>query len=280
MVRRFGGAPVTELSLASRTGLLELPTARVWGAALDLLGRPGMVDEAVLAGTTAGRVGAGADVPPVLRGAALTVAGHDHQVAAYGLGAVTDGAVLDSLGTAEALVRTVRPPLPPARVASLAAHGISVGWSVVADHLCVLAGIPTGLTLNRLAGALGVASTAARRALAEQALAAPPTDPPPRLVDVRGDRFGLADIPDGVTPGLLWRVATEALAEQSQRVLDRVDELTGPHGEVVVAGGWLHDPAILAAKRRQFPAMRTTDITEPGAYGAALLAGTTQLSRT
>jgi hypothetical protein len=42
----------------------------------------------------------------------------------------------------------------------------------------------------------------------------------------------------------------------------------------VVGGGWLHDPALLAAKRRQFPAMRSTGVSEPGAYGAALLAGT------
>ena len=62
----------------------------------------------------------------MLRGATLTVAGHDHQVAAYGLGAATDGALLNSLGTAEALVRTVR-PLAPAQVAALTAAGVSVG---------------------------------------------------------------------------------------------------------------------------------------------------------
>jgi sugar (pentulose or hexulose) kinase len=273
VVRRLGGAPVTELSLASRTGLLDIGRARPWDAALDLLDRPRLLDEAVIAGTPAGRVTEGEDVPPALTGAVLTVAGHDHQVAAYGVGAATDGAVFDSLGTAEALVRTVRPPLPGQRVAALAAQGISVGWGVVADHLCVLAGIPTGLTLNRIASMLGAVTAAERHVLGEQALAVPPNHPVPRLVDPREDGFGILDITDGVTPAMLWRAAADALAERAQRVLERIDALTRPHTEVVVAGGWLHNPAVLAAKRRQYPAMRTTTVTEPGAYGAALLAG-------
>lgn len=274
VVRRLGGAPVTELSLASRTGLFDIERARPWDAALDLLDRPRLLGEAVVAGTPAGRVTATADVPAVLNDAVLTVAGHDHQVAAYGVGAAADGALFDSLGTAEALVRTVRPPLPRQRIAALAGQGISVGWGVVADHLCVLAGLPTGLTLNRIAGMLGAVTSAERRALGEQSLAVPPTRPVPRLVDVHEDGFGILDITDGITPALLWRAAVDALAEHAQRVLDRIDALTRPHSEVVVAGGWLHNAAVLAAKRRQYPAMRSTNVSEPGAYGAALLAGT------
>ncbi len=40
----------------------------------------------------------------------------------------------------------------------------------------------------------------------------------------------------------------------------------------MAAGGWLHNPAVLEAKQRQYPGMRTTEVAEPGAYGAALLA--------
>src|SRR5581483_9409705 len=106
VVRRLGGAPVAELSLASRTGLLELATGREWGAALDLLGVRRLLPDLVVAGTPAGRA-SGEHTPPELRGATLTVAGHDHQVAAYAVGAAVDGALFDSLGTAEAFVRTV-----------------------------------------------------------------------------------------------------------------------------------------------------------------------------
>jgi sugar (pentulose or hexulose) kinase len=271
VVRGLGGEPVAELSLASRTGLFDVGQARPWDAAYGLLGWPPLLPEPVLAGTPAGSA-RGDGVPAALHGAVLTVAGHDHQVAAYGLGATTDGALLDSVGTAEALVRTVRPPLAVERIAALTAQGISVGWGVVADHLCVLAGLPTGLTLNRVAGMLGATSSADRIALGEQALAIPGEHPTLRLVDPRHEQFGIAGITDAVTPALLWRVVVDDLAAESQRVLAQIDAITGPYRQVVVAGGWLHNPALLAAKRRQYAAMRTTSIAEPGAYGAALLA--------
>jgi sugar (pentulose or hexulose) kinase len=271
VVRGLGGEPVAELSLASRTGMFDVGRARPWDAAFGLLGWPPLLPEPVLAGTPAGRAG-GDGMPAALRGAVLTVAGHDHQVAAYGVGAATDGALFDSLGTAEALVRTVRSPLAAERIAALTAQGVSVGWGVVADHLCILAGLPTGLTLNRIAVMLGATSSADRSALGEQALVTPGGHPTLRLVDPRDEQFGIAGITDGVTPALLWRAAVDGLVAQSHRVLARIDAITGPYHQVVVAGGWLHNPALFAAKGRQYPAMRTTAIAEPGAYGAALLA--------
>jgi len=270
VVRRLGGAPVAELSLASRTGLLDLAGRRSWDAAAALLDWPPLLADLVVAGTPAGRV-SGDGAPPSLRGAVLTVAGHDHQVAAYGVGATTAGALFDSLGTAEALVRTVRAPLSPAEVGGLAGHGMSVGWGVVDGHLCVMAGVPTGLTLGRLAALLGAATPAARDALGELALAAP-AHPTLRLVEPRNGQFGLAGVSDGVTPGVLWRTAVEDLVAESARLLGLIDAHAGPYRDVVVAGGWLRDPALLAAKRRQYPAMRTTALPEPGAYGAATLA--------
>jgi len=271
VVRELGGEPVAELSLASRTGLFDIGRARPWDAAFGLLGWPPLLPEPVLAGTPAGRAG-GDSNPAALRGAVLTVAGHDHQVAAYGVGATTDGALLDSVGTAEALVRTLRPPLAAERIAALTAQGMSVGWGVVADHLCVLAGLPTGLTLNRVAVMLGATSSADRAALGEQALATPGEHPTLRLVDPRYGQFGITGITDGVTPALLWRAIVDGLAAESQRVLAQIDAIAGPYRQIVVTGGWLHNPALLAAKRRQYPAMRTTAVAEPGAYGAALLA--------
>jgi hypothetical protein len=42
---------------------------------------------------------------------------------------------------------------------------------------------------------------------------------------------------------------------------------------VLAAGGWLANPAVLAAKRRQFPGLVVTSIAEAGAAGAGYLAG-------
>lgn len=271
VVRRLGGAAVTELSLASRTGLLELSQARPWDAAFALLDWPPLLGDLVVAGTPAGTA-QGDGVPAVLDGAVLTVAGHDHQTASYGVGAATDGALFDSLGTAEGLVRTVGTPVPAADVGELAGLGMSVGWAVVSGHMSILAGVPTGLTLNRVAAMVGATSAADRARLGEQALTVDRGWPAPRLVDLRYEKFGIADITDGMSPAVLWRSAVDGLVAESERALARIDAVVGPYRRVVVGGGWLHNPAVLAAKRRQYPAMRTTEIAEPGAYGAALMA--------
>jgi sugar (pentulose or hexulose) kinase len=270
VVRRLGGAAVAELSLASRTGLLELAGARPWDVAFGVLGCPPLLGEPVVAGTPVGTAH-GPDVPATLHGAVLTVAGHDHQTASYGVGAATDGALFDSLGTAEGLVRTIRAPLPAERVGELAAQGMSVGWGVIADHLCVLTGLPTGLTLDRVASMVGATTPAARHRLGEQAAEASP-EVGPSLVDLRYEKFGIAGITDGITPPGLWRSTVDDLAARSARMVSMMDAVAGRHSRVVVGGGWLHNPAVLAAKQRQYPDMRVTHVVEPGAYGAALMA--------
>jgi len=84
LVAGFGGEPVAELSLASRTGFYDLHARAPWDAALEWAGAPaGLVGEAVPAGTPMGRVG---DALPEARGAVLTVGGHDHLSAAVLLG--------------------------------------------------------------------------------------------------------------------------------------------------------------------------------------------------
>ena len=52
-----------------------------------------------------------------------------------------------------------------------------------------------------------------------------------------------------------------------------VAELIGEHRTVIAAGGWLTNPAVLAAKLRQFCGLVTSSAAESGAAGAAYLAG-------
>jgi sugar (pentulose or hexulose) kinase len=108
--------------------------------------------------------------------------------------------------------------------------------------------------------------------LGERALAAAGDHPTLRLVDRRGDQFGIEGVTPGATPAVLWRAAVDGLVAESARLLTRIEAVTGPYREVVVAGGWLRNPAVLAAKRRQYPDIQTSAVAEPGAYGAALLA--------
>jgi sugar (pentulose or hexulose) kinase len=69
-----------------------------------------------------------------------------------------------------------------------------------------------------------------------------------------------------------WLATVDAVCAEAALVLAEIDRVAGPYREVVVAGGWLRNAALRAAKLRQFPAMRITDVAEPGAYGAALMA--------
>ena len=270
VVRSLGGEPVAELSLAGRTGMLEIDGARPWDDAFELLGTPPLLPTPVIAGTPAGTVGP--DAPGILRGAVLTVAGHDHQSAAYGADATADGAVFDSMGSAEALVRTVRAPLERDRILRLTEHGISVGWGVVEGHLCILSGLPTGLTLERVGMMVGATTRADRRALGEAAEALPGRVPGLRLRNPAYEGFAIDGITDDVSPAALWRGAVEDMIELADRQLALVEAEAGPHTAVVAGGGWLNNAAVRAAKLRQFPGLRVTDLAEPGAHGAARLA--------
>jgi hypothetical protein len=47
----------------------------------------------------------------------------------------------------------------------------------------------------------------------------------------------------------------------------------GEHRSVLVAGGWLHNPLVRAVKERQYGDFVSRDLPEPGATGAARMAG-------
>src|SRR6201999_3182873 len=93
-------------------------------------------------------------VLPRPRDAVLTVAGHDHLVAGVGVGVVAPGDVLDSCGTAEALVR-VAPPLDAAARRRSVEGGVTVGWHVAPGRQALLAGLWSGLALREVLDRLG-----------------------------------------------------------------------------------------------------------------------------
>lgn len=299
-VAALGGTPGSELSLASRTGLLDVTTGRAWSAAVDLLGvdllgepRPAGVPEGrVRVGgrrvdgrvRVDGRATDGPGLPASLDGAVLAVGGHDHQTAALAAGAARDGALFDSLGTAEALLQFTTGPTSPAVVASLVedAEGlglrITAGLTVVRGHYCVMAGLRTGFGLERVAAALGARTREERARLAADALAVL-DDPTARVAAL--DAVGVEPTDDGVRlvlrgdagPAQVWAATVDRLVEASNASIARMRTAAGEHTSVLAAGGWLANEAVLAAKRRQFPGLVVTTVTEAGAAGAAYLAG-------
>jgi sugar (pentulose or hexulose) kinase len=270
VVRGLGGEEAAEQSLASRTGWLELSTRRWWTEALEWSGaRMSLMPEVVTAGTPLGRVTASACISRAA-GAILTVAGHDHQAAAVGAGACSPGDVLDSCGTAEALVRTVPAHLESSSVVTLARGGITTGWHVLPGHWCLLGATQGGLTLQRVLGVLG-RTTQDLLDLDRDALAS--NVDTISIGGTDGGPVSISGIASGAGPGDVWRAALEAVTALASQVHEAMSTVVGGHRRLVAVGGWCHSLALLEVKRRCLGPLRRVLVTEPGARGAALLAG-------
>jgi sugar (pentulose or hexulose) kinase len=270
VVRRLGGHEVAELSLASRTGLLDLPARVPFAEALAWAGLPqDLLGELVTAGTPAG-TSDGAALPET-EGAVLTVAGHDHLCAGVGVGVVAPGDVLDSCGTAEALVRVVAPPLDGEQVRRSVAGGVSVGWHLAEGRQALLTAVWSGLALQEVLDALRV-DGAERAELDAGALATAPGDAYDIDLDLTSfERLPLR-LPADVPPERLWRGAIDAAAAGADALLAHIEAVAGPRRRLVVTGGWARDEAVLASKAR-LGAIEVPPVVEAGARGAALLAG-------
>ena len=269
VVRRLGGDAVLELSLAGRTGWLDV-TARDWwddaltwsGASRDLM--PPLVGAGVPVGAVTSEVAS-----PLLHGALLTLAGHDHQAAALGARAIGPGHELDSSGTAEALVRTVSRMPSRADTARLAAAGITTDPSIEPGHWTLLAGTEGGLAQNRALDLLGVGADGLAQldAAAEHA-------PGGRVVvgGLGGDALTLGGIAGGVGPGEVWKAVVAAAADEALALHRAMDDVVGPAVRVVVTGGWRHSAEVMSAKAARFDHLEVSAVDEAGALGAATLA--------
>jgi sugar (pentulose or hexulose) kinase len=179
--------------------------------------------------------------------------------------------VLDSCGTAEALVRVVAPPLGPESVRRAVDGGVTVGWHVTAGRQALLGGLWSGLVLQEVLDALG-GGEAARPELDAGALATAPGEAPAIELDLRSLERPPLRLPAGIAPELVWSGALETVAREAEAVLTHIDAVAGPRRRVVVTGGWARDEALLAAKARR-GALEHPPVGEAVARGAALLAG-------
>lgn len=267
IVHSLGGRALAEASLASRTGWLDVAAGEWWGEALDAFG----IDRALLpgieqAGASWGEVG---DALPEGRGAVLTVAGHDHLTASVGAGAVRDGDVLDSCGTAEAFVTATVDLNDIERCVS---GGVTVGRHVLPGRCALLGGLRSGLLLERCFMMLGVDDDEAREALDDKALALDPTEPDllAGLVPVLEDE---GDVPPGVEPARFRRAALDHVGGQAVDLLAVIERAAGRTSRLIATGGGTRSHAFMALKRAALGPLLIPQVAEAGARGAALLAG-------
>lgn len=268
----LGGRRVAELSLLGRTGLLDVHTGGPWAPALEHLGVDAdLLPTIVSAGAPAGHV---RDDHPVaaLRGAVLTVAGHDHAVAAAAVGCGAPGSALDSFGTAEAYLAAASHVPEPAVVRRLALEGISVYPHVVRGSTGFIGGTRTGLVLKRVQRVLGAEHDPARAALDTATLALPPGD----TAGVRVTGFHMEDHEVGIhlgteahTPAHVWRAALDGGTARGHELLATLRTAGVGVDHLVVAGGWTRMRSVLRAREVLAPVVEVADVDQPGTWGAA-----------
>ncbi len=279
------GEPVTDLTLAGRTGGMDVRAAR-WHP--DLLAAAG-VDPARLPrivppGQPAGRCATAAARSAGLRaGTPVVVAGHDHLVAGYAAGVRRPGGQMDSMGTAEAvftLTAAVPGDLPP---------GTGTSWNRFVDgtHYCLISGFPGSGRLvdwftNRFLGLSGDAghdrfaelvNSVERRPtgiVVEPYLfgRAAPVPDPGRGLAVHGvrPRHTVADLALALLEGASAQVRW--MAEEQLRVL----AVESP-SRTAVAGGPTRSRAWMRVKAALTPGeLRVMDEPDAVCAGAALLA--------
>jgi len=272
IVLGLGGEEASELSLASRTGWLDLATRTWWAESLSATEmKESLLPPLVTAGTALGGV-TNSEVSTALAGAVLTVAGHDHQAAAVGVGAIHEGDELDSCGTAEALVRTVQPNLPEETIAELARAGITTGWHVLAQRWCLLGGTEGGRTLQRVRALLGEDGEDLD-ALDAAALAVSPLEVRGLVLEVTSERVVVKGANENTRPELIWRSALEHVTREAKLTHVAMSRLSGPLRQLVVTGGWSNSRALLHVKRDMIGPLERSGVSQAGCRGAALLAG-------
>ena len=282
VVHRLGGVRASEWSLASRTGLLDQDSDDLWPAALAAIDADAeLIPPRVVAGTPLGTAG-GTGVPEALRGAVLTIAGHDHPVAAVGCGTIGADEVFDSFGTAEALVRSTPGALDRDARHRLASAGVNAVHHVLAGRRVLLGGTKAGLLLRRTLDMLGAGSALRRADLDDQACALQDATGDPRSGSLEGIRVWGAANDDGtlritvttdkVSPAAIWLAAIENGLDEAARCLLLMEAEIGPAEAVVVAGGWIRMSSVRRAKSRTSVPVRFSERSQAGAFGATMFA--------
>ncbi|MFF5289198.1 FGGY-family carbohydrate kinase [Paractinoplanes globisporus] len=274
----LGGRTALEQSLTSRTGLLDQDTGGPWPRMLDVLG----VDETFLptlveAGSPFGEASASA-VPDSMAGALLTVAGHDHLVAAEATGRLPADHYHVSMGTAEVLLRVIDGPLGFDARRRLADHLINEVRHVVPGKHVLVAGVKTGLLLRRILQTAGIHDRAGRDLLDADVMALPYEGKlPADAIQVSGARnddgvLKLTVRTDGVSPAEVFGAVLRHSNDEIARLIEAMDRELPPAATTTLTGGWASMAAVRRARGRVLPAMTASARDQETAYGATRVA--------
>ncbi|MEV7828975.1 FGGY family carbohydrate kinase [Microbacterium enclense] len=276
VVAALGGDVALELSLASRTGLIDQDSGAAWPAMLDALG----VDADLLPPLRGGGVPwgmASKAFGPRIAGAALTVAGHDHLVAAQANGTLDADSYHVSLGTAEVLLRVLDAPLGFAARRRLADALINEVRHVVPGQHVLVAGVKTGLLLRRALHAAGISDRAGRDALDAAVMTLPyEGELPAGAVEVTGARND-----DGVlrltlhteaSPAEIFGAVLRHSNDEVAALIAAMDREVAPATRSTLTGGWAGMASVRRARAEVLPDPSLSTREQDVAYGAADMA--------
>ncbi len=269
---RLTGQMYAEPSLASRSGLFDQDSGGPFDAACQLLGTgPDLLPTIRWAGAAWGH---GTRTSDVVANVPITVAGHDHLVAAFANGIVAPNDVFLSSGTADALLRVLPKRLSAEHRANVVDSGWSHGWHVVRGRHVLLGGTQGGLVLRRVLDVLG----SDRRDDLDRAIVSGDVLDDASVRDrviVSGageqDETVVITVRNDSSPVDVWAAALQHTTDELATVYSRVSPGVDDSGNVVAAGGWIQMESVWLAKQRLFPSIRRSHLVEAGATGAAIL---------
>lgn len=282
---RLCGEIAMDRSLASRLSLLDIRTGELSSELLLAAGiDPEILPPVVDAGTRLGTVTRDASRATGLpEGTVVSVGGHDHPCGALGIGLVRPGELLDSIGTAESVFAVTG---APALDDETAASGFEQGRYVVPGMTYAMGGVYTsGASVEWVLRLLGLEDSDRHTRLLELARQARPgsdgamflpylrlAGPPVNDNRVRGAFVGLSDshgrpeLARSVLEGLVYEFVC------SLRAMERVFDVQ--MSRIIAIGGGAANSLGLAVKRDLTGiTIERSDAAEPGALGAAMLAG-------
>lgn len=280
---RLGSAPATDYSQAARTLAFDLQHLR-WDH--DLIERtgidPALFSPVMAAGTAIGTVSAEAAAVTGLRpGTTIGLGGHDHVCGAFAAGVTEHGALLDSMGTAEALFVALDAPIWDP---SLGQMGFTQGAHVAAGKYYGLGGLYTsGAAVDWIRSITGRED---RMALSGAAAAVPPGSngatflphlrlSTPPIVDSRS-RGAFLGLTTDIDQAALVRAVFEGLAYEARTCIGPLVRFAGSSElpDVTVIGGSARNELLLRIKASVMNRPHhVVELHEATAFGAALLGG-------
>lgn len=281
---RLSGVAATDYSLATRTLALDLHRLRWSKELLSEAGvPPGLLAPLAASGTRLGKVTPEAAAETGLSTeVSVAVGGHDHICGAFAVGAMAPRTLLDSVGTAEALLLALDRPV---KDSAILGRGYQQGVLVLDHPIYYILGViyTAGASIEWFREAAGGVP---HDTLAAEAEGVPPgslgatflphlrlsaaPNPDPRA---RGAFIGLTT---EAGRGALYRAVLEGLAFEARQALDTLleqPEIAAPE-RILVIGGNARNSLLMRIKASVYGrSLGIAEVTESTSLGAALMAG-------